>query len=94
MYKPSVHFSEAICSMSDSFFVTGGEYNSISVWSLGKKKPIKTERQDMTDHFVTSLVGSVKFRVVLRIQIYSAVAQLMDFCEFISTIKRREISSY
>ena len=24
VYKPSVHFSEAICSMSDLFFVSGG----------------------------------------------------------------------
>ena len=24
VYKPSVHFSETICSLSDAFFVTGG----------------------------------------------------------------------
>ncbi len=56
LYKTQVHFTDTICALNDSYFLTGGEHNSISLWSLGKKKPIKVERDGITDHFVTTLV--------------------------------------
>ena len=57
VYKPGLQFTETICALSDKFFATGGEHNSLSLWSVGKKKPISTEKDPLSEHFVTSLVS-------------------------------------